>query len=152
MGTKLHTLDRAVIAWARRSYMPAARIAFFVIFFYFGFLKLIGLSPASPLAEALTAQTIGDEWFSLAFIVLAALECVIGLLFLIPRATRIVIPLLFAHMLVVCSPLVLVPTYVWSAPFVPSLEGQYIIKNVALIAMAIGIAANTSPLTRPRQP
>lgn len=148
--TKLHVLDDRVIAWAQRSFMPMARLAFFLIFFYFGFLKLVGLSPATPLAEALTAQTIGSAWFQAAFIGLAIIECLIGVLFLIPRATRIVIPLLFVHLLVVCSPLVLVPAYVWTAPLVPNLEGQYIIKNVALVAVAIGLVASTPPLRLPK--
>ena len=103
---------------------------------------------ASPLAEALTAQTIGSEWFQVAFVTLAVIECLIGVLFLVPRATRMVIPLLFVHMLVVSSPLVMVPAYVWAAPLVPNLEGQYIIKNIALVAVAIGIAASTPPLKK----
>lgn len=148
MTTKLQAIDVQVIGWARRSFMPIARVAFFVIFFYFGLLKLIGLSPASPLAEALTAQTIGSEWFQVAFMTLAGIECLIGLLFLVPRATRVVIPLLFVHMLVVSSPLVMVPAYVWVAPLVPNLEGQYIIKNIALVAVAIGLAASTPPLKK----
>lgn len=148
MATNLHAIDVRIIGWARRSFMPIARAAFFVIFFYFGFLKLIGLSPASPLAEALTAQTIGSEWFQVAFVTLAVIECLIGVLFLVPRATRLVIPLLFVHMLVVSSPLVMVPAYVWAMPLVPNLEGQYIIKNIALVAVAIGIAASTPPLKR----
>lgn len=141
-------MDVRIIGWARRSFMPIARVAFFIIFFYFGFLKLIGLSPASPLAEALTAQTIGSEWFQVAFVALAAIECLIGVLFLVPRATRVVIPLLFVHLLVVSSPLVMVPAYIWSVPLVPNLEGQYIIKNIALVAVAIGIAASTPPLQK----
>lgn len=148
MTTKLQAIDVQVIGWARRSFMPIARVAFFVIFFYFGLLKLIGLSPASPLAEALTAQTIGSEWFQVAFMTLAGIECLIGLLFLVPRATRVVIPLLFVHMLVVSSPLVMVPAHVWVAPLVPNLEGQYIIKNIALVAVAIGLAASTPPLKK----
>ena len=146
MMTKLHAIDLKLIAWARRAYLPMARIAFFVIFFYFGGLKLLGLSPATPLAEALTAQTIGSEWFRVAFMGLAVIECLIGVLFLIPRATRLVIPLLFIHLAVVCSPLLLVSAHAWAGPFVPSLEGQYIIKNIALVAVAIGIAASTPPL------
>lgn len=138
--------DYWVIATAKRLYVPIARFAFFVIFFYFGLLKLIGLSPASPLAEALTAKTIGMQFFDASFIILAVIECLIGLLFLIPKATRAVIFLLFVHMAVVCSPLVIVPEHVFAAPLVPNLEGQYIIKNIALIAVAIGIAANVAPL------
>ncbi len=123
-----------------------ARVAIFIVFFWFGALKLLGLSPASPLAEALTERTIGMEFFQLSFIILAVLECLIGILFLIPKATRIVLPLLLLHMAVVCSPLLLVPDLVWTNPFVPSLEGQYIIKNVVLVALAIAIAATTKPL------
>lgn len=148
MAIQLQAIDVRIINWARRSFMPIARVAFFVIFFYFGLLKLVGLSPASPLAEALTAQTIGSEWFQAAFAGLAIVECLIGLLFLVPRATRVVIPLLFVHMLVVSSPLVIVPAYVWVAPLVPNLEGQYIIKNIALVAVAIGIAASVPPLQK----
>jgi uncharacterized membrane protein YphA (DoxX/SURF4 family) len=142
----IKAIDVKIIAWARQLYVPAARVSFFVIFFYFGFLKLIGLSPATPLAEALTSQTIGMSYFSTAFFILACFECLIGILFLIPRATRIVIPLLLIHLVVVCSPLVLVPGIAWTHPFVPSLEGQYIIKNIALIACAVGIVASTIPL------
>lgn len=142
----IQKLDIKIIAWCKRAYIPLSRIAFFIIFFYFGLLKLIGQSPASPLAETLTARTIGMDYYQIAFVVLAIFECLIGILFLIPKATRIVIPLLFAHLAIVCSPLVLVPEHVWSAQFVPTLEGQYIIKNVALAAIAIGIAANTMPL------
>ena len=146
MKLNLKTIDLRIIAWAKKMYIPMARIAFFIIFFYFGFLKVLGLSPATPLAEALTKQTIGLQYFDLAFMILALVECAIGILFLIPKATRIVIPLLFVHMAIVCSPLFLVPEHAWTRFLVPNLEGQYIIKNVALIAIAIGIAASTAPL------
>ena len=147
MNLPLKNIDLTIIAWARRLFVPVARIAFFVIYFYFGILKVLDLSPATPLAEALTAQTIGMQYFHSAYIILAIFECLIGILFLIPKATRLVIPVLFIHMLIVCSPLILVPQLAWTHPFVPSLEGQYIIKNVALIAVAIGIVASTMPLT-----
>lgn len=143
---KITAIDKQIIEWTRVSFMPVARAAIFIIFFYFGFLKLINQSPASPLALALTAKTIGAAHFNLAFKLLAVYECLIGVLFLIPKATRVVIPLLFIHLLVVCSPLILVPHLAWVKPFVPTLEGQYIIKNVLLIALAIGIAAQTKPL------
>jgi uncharacterized membrane protein YkgB len=137
-----------IIEWLRRSYIPLARVAIFIVYFYFGILKLVGESPASPLAKALTDRTIGGQYFDIAFMLLAIYECIIGLLFLIPKATRIVIPMLFVHLLIVCSPLILVADQVWVKPFVPTLEGQYIIKNVLLIAVAMGIAAQTRPLIK----
>lgn len=150
MHKRLERIDYLIISTAQRLHMPIARIAFFIIFFYFGLLKLVGLSPASPLAEALTQRTIGMQYFELSFITLAIIECLIGVLFLIPKATRLVIFLLLVHMAIVCSPLLLVPELVWTSFLVPSLEGQYIIKNIALIAVAIGIAAHTVPLAKKR--
>lgn len=130
----------------RRTFIPVARFSIFLIFFWFGIIKLFGLSPASPLAKALIDKTVGLQHFDLLFYTLAVVECAIGILFLFPRATRIVIPLLLFHMAIVCSPLLLVPNYTWQRFLVPTLEGQYIIKNAVVIAVAIGIAASTSPL------
>lgn len=151
MHKRLEKIDHWIIRTAQQLYLPVARAAFFVIFSYFGFLKIIGLSPASPLAEALTAKTIGMQYFDASFMVLAILECIIGILFLIPKATRLVILLLFIHMAVVCSPLILVPEHIWTSFLVPNLEGQYIIKNIALIAIAVGIAARVMPLEKQRE-
>ena len=144
-------IDLALIRFFDRTYIPVARFAVFLIFFWFGILKVLQLSPASPLAEALTAKTIGMQFFDVSFIGLAVLECIIGVLFLFPKMTRVVIPLLLAHMLVVCSPLVLVPSYTWQQFLVPTLEGQYIIKNAVVIAVAIGIAASTRPLAKAKK-
>ncbi|HEV7454032.1 MAG TPA: hypothetical protein VGO07_02115 [Candidatus Saccharimonadales bacterium] len=146
IGTQAQAVDLKIIGFFRRSYIPLARIALFVVFFWFGFIKLTGMSPAGPLAEALTAKTIGLEHFDLLFRSLALIECVIGILFLFPKAVRVTIPLLFIHMAVVCSPLIMVPELTWQQAFVPTLEGQYIIKNIVIVALAFGIAANTQPL------
>ena len=128
-----------------------ARAAIFLIFFWFGLIKLLDLSPASPLARALVDQTVGLQYFDTLFTFLALLECVIGLLFLFPKLTRVVIPLLLLHMAIVCSPLLLVPDYTWQSFLVPTLEGQYIIKNAVVIAVAIGIAASARPLVKTKQ-
>lgn len=143
---QLSKIDLRLIAFFRRSYIPVARFSIFLIFFWFGLIKLLGLSPASPLAEALVSKTVGAQYFDALFYVLAILECIIGVLFLFPKATRVVIPLLLLHMAIVCSPLLLVPNYTWQQFGVPTLEGQYIIKNAVVVAVAIGIAASTKPL------
>jgi uncharacterized membrane protein YkgB len=139
-------IDLRLITFFRKSFVPLARFSIFLVFFWFGFIKLLGLSPASPLAEALTARTVGNEYFGILFVTIAVLECIVGVLFLFPKLTRIVIPLLLFHMVIVCSPLVLVPDLTWQTFLVPTLEGQYIIKNAVVIAVAIGIAASTHPL------
>lgn len=149
MGGKKQTvqkLDQKIIKFFKGSHLLVARVALFVVFFWFGILKLLDLSPASPLAVALTEKTVGLQYFDTLFTLLALLECVIGILFLFPKAVRLTIPLLFFHMIIVCSPLFLLPELAWQSTLVPTLEGQYIIKNLVVIAVAFGIAAHTDPL------
>lgn len=151
MRQQVQHWDAQIITFFKRTYIPLARIALSVVFFWFGFIKLTGMSPAGELAETLTAKTVGLELFDVLFRGLALIECIIGVLFLVPKAVRIVIPLLFIHMMVVCAPLVLVPETTWQQAFVPTLEGQYIIKNIVIVALAFGVAANTQPLLLKRK-
>jgi uncharacterized membrane protein YkgB len=144
----IRKIDLKIIAWLRKSFLPMARLAIFVVYFWFGILKLFEQSPATPLAQAFVSKTLGAANFVWSFKALAIYECIIGILFLFPKMTRIVIPLLLIHMAIVCLPLFIVPDLAWTKPFVPTLEGQYIIKNLAIIALAIGVAAQTKPLKK----
>ena len=141
-------VERRIVELAARWLEPAARIAIFVIYFWFGLLKLLGLSAATPLALTLTSRTIGAQYFSASFHVLAAYECIIGILFLIPAMTRISVALLVIHLAIVSSPLILVADIAWTGTLVPTLEGQYIIKNLAILALAIVIIAQRLPKDR----
>lgn len=145
--TNLKSIDLELVYFFQRSFIPFARFSLFLIFFWFGLIKILGLSPASPLAKALVDNTVGIVYFDSLFLTLALLECFIGLLFLLPNFNRIVIPLLLVHMVIVCSPLLFVSQYTWQAFAVPTLEGQYIIKNAVVVAVAIGIASSTTPLS-----
>lgn len=84
--------------------------------------------------------------FDAFLIIFGVFECLIGILFLIRGLERLVIPLLLIHMVTTFGPLVFLPGETWQSFMVPTLEGQYIIKNVVLIAAAIGIAARITPL------
>lgn len=142
----LSAIDRTFIAFARRHYQWIARASFAVIFFFFGFLKIIGLSPADDLALGF-ASKMGLGTYSMElFYFLAVVECVIGLLIVIPQLTRLAIAVMAVHMLLVSAPLLLYPEAVWVSPLVPNLEGQYIIKNAALVALALGLVAGTAPI------
>jgi len=138
--------DDRVIAFMRRVSGPISRAALLIVYGWFGALKVFGASPASPLVLELQHRTlpfVHGDWFMVAF---GVFEVFIGIAFVIPRAERIAIPLMAAHMVMTTLPLVFLPHMVWTAWFVPTLEGQYIIKNVALIAVAIGIASRLAPL------
>jgi uncharacterized membrane protein YphA (DoxX/SURF4 family) len=142
----LRALDKDIIHFFQDTSIPAARFGLFVIFFWFGILKILGLSPAAQIVQDLYNQTVPFLDFHAFYICFSILECVIGLMFLIKGFERFVLPLLLIHITTTFFPLFLLTDATWQAPFVPTLEGQYIIKNLAIIAAAIGIAAHLHPL------
>ncbi len=72
-------------------------------------------------------------------IVIGWWEVAIGVTFLFSRTTKIAIALLFLQMFGTFMPLVLLPemTFQNGNILTPSLEGQYIIKNVIIISAAL---------------
>ncbi len=120
-----------------------SRIALFVIYFWFGILKIIGQSPASPLVQALFTKTLAHVpllSFPVFLVLFGLFEMLIGILFLIPGRESVVLWLFFLHMITTTMPLFLVAG-LWTHRLVPTLEAQYIIKNLALIACALSIAS-----------
>ena len=144
----IRSIDIRLIHFFRRVSIPVARFGLFVVFFWFGLLKVIGLSPASGLVQRLFEQSIPFVSFHSFLIFFGLFECLIGILFLIHGAERLVIPLLFIHMITTFGPLFLLPQETWSGFLTPTLEGQYIIKNLVIIAAGIGIAAHLHPLPK----
>lgn len=140
--------DIKFINFLQRYRLLIARIAIFLVYTWFGILKLLDKSPAGPIAETLVSKTFGIQYFDTLFIILAVLEVIIGILFLFPKAIRVVFLLLLVHLIIVCSPLILVADQSWNGLLTPTLEGQYIIKNVLIVALAVAIAANTKPIKK----
>lgn len=68
-------------------------------------------------------------------------EVAIGVTFLFSRTTKIAIALLFLQMFGTFMPLVVLPevTFQNGNILTPSLEGQYIIKNVMIISAALAL-------------
>src|SRR3989344_1983143 len=141
-------IDVELINFFKRISMPLARFSIFLIFFWFGLLKVLGFSPASGLVTDLLAHTIPFKAPYSFVILFGAFEVLIGILFLVPGLERLVIPLLLFHMGMTVMPLFMLPTITWTAPFVPTLEGQYIIKNIVIVAVAISIVAHLRPIGR----
>ena len=136
--------DRRITGWMADHGVMLLRIALGIVFFWFGALKLI--PNASP-AEALAGQTIerltgGMVAAATAVPMLAVWEVAIGIGLFIGRGMRITLLLLFVQMLGTITPLFLFPTQTFTQfPWAPTLEGQYIIKNVVLVAAAIVLGA-----------
>lgn len=140
--------DEKIVFFLRSISEPLARISIFIVFFWFGFLKLFDLSPANPLVSELLQKTMPFITFGQFIILFGLFEMLIGVLFLIPKMERLSIALLFIHMFTTALPLFMIPTIAWQSAFVPTLEGQYIIKNIVIIALAIGLGAKLNPIKK----
>ena len=118
-----------------------AHVALFIVFFWFGALKLTGMSPANELVNALLVKIpVMNLWpFESFIVVLGLVEMLIGVLFLFPKTTRIATIILIPHMITTMLPLVFVPEMTWQEPLIPTLAGQYIIKNIVIVALALSV-------------
>jgi uncharacterized membrane protein YkgB len=144
--------DEKLIRFFKKIWEPISRLSLFVVFFWFGLLKVLGESPAGPLVNKLYDESMfaGLVGFGKFIVLFGLFECLIGVLFIIKGMERTVLPLLLIHLVTTMGPLLLLPETTWSKALVPTLEGQYIIKNLAIISVAIGIAASLHPLNPKR--
>ena len=137
-------VDAAITRVLARVSVPTLRIGLGLVFLWFGALKFFpGLSPAEDLA-ARTIQTLsgGAVGPATSLPVLATWECLIGLGLLTGLFMRATLFLLAVQMAGTITPLFLFPSETFSRfPIAPTLEGQYIIKNVVLIGAAMVIGA-----------
>ena len=137
-------LDRAITGWLARAGINILRLGLGLVFLWFGVLKFFpGLSPAQDLAtrtiEQLTLGAVGPD---VSLPILAAWESLIGLGLISGRFLRATLFLFAVQMLGAATPLVLFPAETFTQfPFAPTLEGQYIIKNVVLVGAAMVIGA-----------
>jgi uncharacterized membrane protein YkgB len=113
------------------------RISVGVVYFWFGALKFFqGLSPA----EQLAMQTIHKITFGLIndhtnIMMLASWECIVGVLLIMGKWIKPALSLLFLHMVCTFTPFIFFPREIFHvAPYGLSLTGQYIVKNIIIIA------------------
>jgi uncharacterized membrane protein YkgB len=118
-----------------------AHIALFIVFFWFGSLKLFGLSPANDLVEALLHKipVMNLLPFDSFIIFLGLFEMLIAVLFLFPKTTKLAVIVLIPHMFTTLLPLLFLPDMTWHTFLAPTLVGQYIIKNIVIVALALSV-------------
>ena len=138
MENEIKKIDQQIARWMNRWSIKAIRISFGIIFIWFGILKPFDLSSAENLLKATVVWVpFGTPEFWL--VAIGVWEVAIGVTFLFPRTTKIAIGLLFLQMFGTFMPLVFLPevTFQNGNILTPSLEGQYIIKNVMIISAAL---------------
>jgi uncharacterized membrane protein YphA (DoxX/SURF4 family) len=135
--------DRVTIKYMKSASIPSIRISFGVIFIWFGILKPLGLSSAEDLLKATVIWLpfgSAEVWL----VVIGIWEIVIGIFFFFKKTTRIAIILLFLQMVGTFMPLIVLTdvTFQSNNIFLPTLEGQYIIKNLMIISAALVLGGN----------
>jgi len=140
----LSEFEQASYDWMAKNGVLLLRLSMGLIFVWFGFQKFF---PGVSSAESIATRTIEVVSFGLvsepiAMPILAAWEVLIGLGFLTGFFIRITSLLLFLQMIGTFAPLFIFPAETFTrVPLVPTIEGQYIIKNLVLIAAGMVILA-----------
>jgi uncharacterized membrane protein YphA (DoxX/SURF4 family) len=148
MKELLNKLDNRFIKIMKSASIPSIRLSFGVIFIWFGILKPLGLSSAEGLLKA-TVIWLPFGSPEIWLIIIGIWEIVIGVFFFFKSTTRIAIILLFLQMVGTFMPLIVLTdvTFQSNNVFLPTLEGQYIIKNLMIISAALVLGGE---ITRPK--
>jgi putative oxidoreductase len=151
----LQSLDAAVHRFLRAHSIELLRVSVGLVILAFGVLKFFpGVSPV----EGLTIKTTDALSFGLvpghiAIVIVATLETIIGLLLISGRFLRLAIYLLAGQLIGVLAPLVLFTGRLFAGPHnAPTLEGQYVIKDLIVVAAGLVVASTLPGLVPGAQP
>lgn len=126
-----------------RHSVAVLRISLGFVFLAFGLLKYVpGASLALTTTHLLTFGFVGDVVpYSVGLVLIATLECAIGLSLLTGVWLRLTVYLLTVQLVGIMSPVLLLPGRLFSGPYhAPTLEGQYVLKDLVLVAAAMVVA------------
>ena len=142
--TRLQKFELACHHWLVAHSIAILRVSLGAVFLGFGLLKFFpGVSPAQSLVVSTTdIIMLGLVPEGVALVLVAALECTIGLCLVSGRALRGAVYLLLIQLVGILSPLLLLPARMFGGPHgAPTLEGQYVLKDVILVGAALVLAA-----------
>lgn len=123
-----------------------SRFSLFVVYFWFGALKVFGLSPAEDLVKALFDLTISPFIaFNTFFVIFGLFECLVGILFISKGFERYAFIVMLVHIFTTAMPLFVLPKYTWNGYLVLTQDGQYIMKNLLIVALGWVLYHHHSP-------
>jgi uncharacterized membrane protein YphA (DoxX/SURF4 family) len=143
-SNKITSIDHRLTRWMADKGILFLRLSVGIVFLWFGVLKFFpGVSPADDLASrtilVLSFGLIGPD---ISMPGLALWETLIGIGLITGLFLRETLLLLFVQMMGTIMPLFIFPVETFARyPYVPTLEGQYIIKNLVIISAGIVIGA-----------
>jgi uncharacterized membrane protein YphA (DoxX/SURF4 family) len=136
--------DKKITSFMVRYSIPILRVSLGINFLWFGVLKFFpGQSPAQQIATiTIERLTFGFIQPNVSIMLLAIWETLIGIGLISGLFLRLTLFLLFVQMIGTMTPLILFPAETFSRfPLVPTLEGQYMIKNLVLISAGLVVGA-----------
>lgn len=151
----LQSIDAAIHAWLRAHSITLLRVAVGFVILVFGVLKFFpGVSPAEELTIKTTdALSFGLVPGHIAIVIVATLETVIGLLLVTGAFVRVAVYLLAGQLIGILAPLVLFTERLFSGPHsAPTLEGQYVIKDLIIVAAGFVVASTLPGLVPGTEP
>lgn len=142
--TRFSRFDKSVTEWMAKTGLRFLRISIGIIFTWFGVLKFFeGLSPAEGIAvRTIDTITFGLLEENIILYGLAVWETLIGIGLLFNIFLRETLLLLYLQMIGTFLPVFLFPYEVFfKIPYAPTLEGQYIFKNLVVVGAGITLGA-----------
>lgn len=141
---RVRTASARAAMWLADHSIGALRISLGLVFLGFGGLKFIpGASPAGELAiRTVETLTLGLVSGQAALFLTAATETFIGLTLVSGKLLRFGLAVLAVSMVGIMSPLVLFVDDLFAGG--PTLEAQYVLKDIVLIAAALVIATRST--------
>lgn len=147
MTFEFDKFDAELSGWMEKWGMRLLRYSLAVVFIWFGLLKPLGVSPAAELVERTVYWFPPDVFIP----ILGWWEVLIGICMLWRPLIRVSILLLLLQMPGTMLPLVLLPDVCFThIPWGLTIEGQYIIKNLALVSAAIVVGGTVRKKDDPR--
>ena len=132
-------IERFFLSELHKWAIPVLRYALAIVFLWFGLLKVLDMTPVTELVS----QTYSFLPTAPFIFILGVWECLIGLGLLFKKCLRPTLILLWLQMLGTLFTFVLEPSifFTHSNPFLLTVEGEFVIKNLVLIAASLVIAA-----------
>ena len=134
---KLLFLDSIFISGLHRWSIPCLRISLGIVFIWFGLLKVTGHSPVEYLIES----TFSFLHFPGFYIVLGAVETIIGLGLVTKIQLRITLILLWLQLLGTFTSVAMHPPLFFQGnnPLLLTVEGEFVVKNLVLFSSGLVI-------------
>jgi len=152
---RLEAAERGFGKWASTNGVTILRVTLGLIFVWFGVLKFCpGLCDVEVLAaKTMQALTLGLIPARVCICMLGVLECGIGVGLISRRWMRLTTVCLMLHLGGTFVAMGLFPGETWKHfPYAPTLVGQYILKNLILMAAGLVVGARAFALQKAREP